>query len=254
MAYGFLSINDWGDYQISDSYMNLSFKYKGTSPLLRTDIYIGGFGIGNITLPMASVTVNAPGYTPILAIKTQDPTHTAYTISMAREPGTDNYRFTIYGYASPSGNFITVDYYVFGSETATDPSNSANTYGLQLYNEVGTLTYNSNNGHLNIVNNMSLGSPSSGNSVSSTTSLTPGRTYAYICQSQWSNAVYWQYAPGLSPSWFRYSFTQEIFLNNSGTPSITLNWKASSYQTTKGAADTNVFTNLMVITIDVTGF
>lgn len=252
MAYGFLSINDWGDYQISDMYMNLSLRYKGTSPSLQT---YWNFGIGgSATMPYGTVVVTAVGYTPILAIRTTSSTHTAFIAGMFRQPGTDNYFFDIYGYDSNNGGFITVEYYIFGPEITTDSAIPANTYGLQVFNSSGTIVYNSNNNHLSIVNAVSLTSPSAGYSTSSSTTLPAGRTYAYICQSAWSNAVYWQYAPGLSPPWFKYTFFPEVFLTNGPTPSITLNWRANSSQQNKTASDNNVFVTLRAVVIDVTGF
>lgn len=117
MSYGLQIVGSHGVTQIDENYTNLALIATGGASF--TTASAGGFG-GSITLPTVA--------TPLLAIKSSTPVY------MTSDNAIPN---TTYSFFAASAGSLT--YYLFDQSTSTN----GETWGLQVFNASGAMTYHS---------------------------------------------------------------------------------------------------------------
>lgn len=233
MTFGFKSVNDAGTNQIDDTYKGLEMRASGT---INTSSLSGGISFlsyGSFTLDLT--------YPPVIAFKDG----TGFTCnngisSVYLGGGITRYTIGILVF-KPSSTHYAVTYFVFGPPR-TISEVPLPQIGLVVYNSSGAITYRSDQKYFNIVDVVSLASPTNELETSTTRTYTSGRSYA-VASTAISN--YAAYSDGdLITAEFCSGF-------KCSSNVVTFSWKRYNLQSIAGSM---LSTTLTGIVLDVTNF
>lgn len=238
MTFGFKSFNDAGTLQIDDTYKNLQLRSKSSVNTGSLGGSLGNISYGSFTLDLT--------YPPVIAF--QDSTGitcnngisstylgggvTRYTIGlMVLKPNTTNYN---------------VNYFVFGPPQ-TEAEAPLPPIGLVTRDTSGTVVYRSDQKYFNIVDVVSLASPTGTSGSSSTNTYASGRNFAVVTSSFATFATYVLNAYPIFITTYEYTGGFNVVSNV-----VTAKWQ--QYGTINGQPYGTVTDTLRGIVLDVTNF
>lgn len=138
MVAGLQVISDSNTLQIDENYSNLRVVHQGTLNVIVRNTVL------NDPNPGASLTVIGDFPMLFFGANTSD---TAFMVASRTRSG-NRWTFTVYAASQTltDGSVASVPYYIFDSMPVTSPG----TFGLQVYNDNGTLVFDSSNKYLRI--------------------------------------------------------------------------------------------------------
>lgn len=138
MVAGLQVISDSNTLQIDENYSNLRVAHQGTLNVIVRNTVVND--------PNSGASLTVIGNTPMLFFGANT-SNTAFIVASRTRSG-NSWTFTVYAKSQTltDGSVASVPYCIFDSMPVTSPG----TFGLQVYNDNGTLAFDSSNKYLRI--------------------------------------------------------------------------------------------------------